>query len=121
MKLRIHKNSIRLRLDRNDFYELSDRNVLIQSLETSTYKWNFSILLAEVFKVELSNEGFKFFIPHSDFDNLKSTKLEYLKYIVDNLKISIEKEYSCLHPSELKTQKKSDSAFFPRPTEESNQ
>ena len=118
MKLRIHKKSIRLRINRDDLNVIDSKGLLIHSLGNTNHKWSYRIILDEIFKMELNNDGFHFFIPKSDFKNLKNNQIDQLKYEIDNLSLCIEKEYACLHPSDDENENDSDSVLFPRPKKE---
>ena len=118
MKLRIHKNSIRLRINREDLKVLDSKGLLIHSLGNTNHKWSYRIILDEIFKMDLNNDGFQFFIPKSDFKHLKSNQIDQLKYEIENLSLCIEKEYACLHPSDYENQNDSNSVLFPRPKKE---
>ena len=118
MKLRMHNNSLRLRINPKDLDILDLEGQLVQSLKTNIQKWSYSLILDKTLKVQLGNEGFKFFIPFSDFELLKSDQVENINYEIDDFKLNIEKEYACLHPISKDSRTKSDSNFFPRPNKE---
>ena len=118
MKLRIHKKSIRLRINRDDLNVIDSKGLLIHSLGAANQKWSYRIIIDEIFKMELNKDGFHFFIPKSDFKHLKSNQIDQLKYEIENLSLCIEKEYACLHPSDDENENDSDSVLFPRPKKE---
>ena len=118
MKLRMHNNNIRLRINPDDLNNLDLQGELSHELKTNSQHWNYKIILHTSLKVELNNDGFKFFIPLSDFESLKNNQVEQLNYKVDALKVNIEKEYACLHPASEQNMSNSDSQFFPRPNKE---
>ena len=118
MKLRMHNNNIRLRINPDDLNNLDLQGELSHELKTNSQHWNYKIILHKSLKVELNNDGFKFFIPLSDFESLKNNQVEQLNYKVDALKVNIEKEYACLHSASEQNMSNSDSKFFPRPNKE---
>lgn len=118
MKLRMHNNNIRLRINPNDLNNLDLKGQLSHELKTNSQHWSYKLILHTSLKVQLNNDGFKFFIPLSDFESLKNDQVEQLNYKVDNLKLNIEKEYACLHPVTEQNMSNSDSQFFPRPNKE---
>ena len=120
-------------LNPNSKFWTKEKKILVDKSSTITlvkgkkqtlneFNQNFKITLPKNLEVntnqQLNNDGFKFFIPLSDFESLKNNQVEQLNYKVDALKVNIEKEYACLHPASEQNMNNSNSKFFPRPNKE---
>ena len=99
MKLRMHNNIIRLRINPNDLNNLDLKGELSHELKTNSKHWSYKLILHTSLEVQLNNDGFKFFIPLSDFESLRNNQVEQLNYKVDALKINIER--ICLLASDI--------------------
>lgn len=114
MKLRLHKNSIRIRLNREDLQILLKKKILKQDLKNLNQSWNYQIKIDQDFNANISSEGFTFCIPMNDANKLKDDDTEQLNYQSGDLKVSIQKEFACLHPDKNNSEDKNNDLFFKR-------
>lgn len=114
MKLRLHDNSIRIRLNREDMQILMKEKILKRGLKTSTQSWDYQIKIDHEFHTNISSEGFTFCIPVNDANKLSKEDTEQLNYQSGDLKILIQKEFACLHPDKNNSEAKDNNLFFNR-------
>ena len=82
MKLRMHNNIIRLRINPNDLNNLDLKGELSHELKTNSQHWSYKLILHTSLEVQLNNDGFKFFIPLSDFESLKNKRMSLMDILV---------------------------------------
>lgn len=98
MKLRLHNNSIRLRLNRQDVQRLLDVGSIQSQLISDFQQWTLRLTMGSSLEIDLHHEGFTFTIPEADAQSLRDDQVENLDYVSGDLKLMIQKEFACLHP-----------------------
>jgi hypothetical protein len=102
MKLRIRGNSIRLRLTKTEVADLSDKG----SVEEKTDFGNgiclfYSIISSdstETVKADFTNNRLEIILPEKVANDWANSETVGLSAIQNNLKLLIEKDFSCLVP-----------------------
>ena len=98
MKLRIFENSIRLRLSQADAARLSNEGFLEAALWFNTHSaLRYRLLLGSAPAASFDGKTVVISIPSADAREWLSSDREGMGVMAGPLKVSVEKDYECLH------------------------
>lgn len=117
MKLRIHKNSIRLRLSQPEVEKIGQGNTIMETLETGLGRENnFSYMLWPMENCQDLGAAFeqnilKIYLPMHQAKEWANTEKVSISRTGNGVTILIEKDFQCLH----KRAGEDESQNFPHP------
>ena len=106
MKIRLHKNSVRLRLSQTEVAELKQNNSVEERFDFSSGHFAVSLQSGTSNTAQLDNNKIRITADLSDWIDSDQEGIEF----TDGLEIAIEKDFQCLHRSSPE-----DADSFPNP------
>ena len=112
MKLRLHENTLRLRLSRKDVAQLAETATVEETVTFGGDRRLVYRLEAGTAPLAASFDGAKISVsvPYSEVKSWAATDQTGIEGSAGALRILIEKDFQCLHPGAVE-----DSAAFPNP------
>jgi uncharacterized protein DUF7009 len=106
MKIRLHKNSVRLRLSQTEVAELKKNNSIEERFDFSNASFVVSLQSGAANTAHLDNKKIRIVADLAEWIDSDREGIDF----TDGLKVAIEKDFQCLHRSSPE-----DADSFPNP------